>query len=482
MTRPNCIVIMADQLRYDALGPHTPHINALLGESWRSQRSYCTSPLCVPARGSFFTGRHPNQTGCVINPWAPQDKQHGLVAAGTPNWYQLLEQDWDLWHTGKQHFLTEDRFDRSEASRVHWCSLEDGYGPHLKRLGARRPGGEAFRCLVPEMIGGTTTRARNYSIPTTGCYEPGVAAFFDGYICQTSLDAISQRDRSKPFALGAMFLAPHPPLDIPEPWFSRIAAEDVTLPDNVGCWSPQQSPLQLYNLPGFLGGRYEREQWREVWRVYLGLVALLDDCVGHIVAQLKAEGLYEESVIVFTADHGEMLGSHRLWQKMCMYEESVRTPTAIKCPASWGVTPVDSSALFSHLDVLPTLCDLLGVAAPADLPGYSAAAHIRDGAAFARERCFIQFDGNGARGNFQRCIIEGQDKLILDLFKDEWFIELYDVVADPQEQHNRALAEGPRCEDLLAKLAAHMQRTGDLLRVPEQAYATFVERYAALLA
>jgi len=78
-------------------------------------------------------------------------------------------------------------------------------------------------------------------------------------------------------------------------------------------------------------------------------------------------------------------------------------------------------------------------------------------------------------------VVEGRDKLILDLFKDEWFIELYDVEDDPQERHNRAFAEPQRCGELLVTLESHMRRTGDLLAVPDDAWATFAERYAALL-
>jgi arylsulfatase A-like enzyme len=74
--KPHIVIIMADQLRYDALGAHTPHLNQLMEESVNFDRAYCASPLCVPARGSFFTGRYPNETGSLINPWSAQDREH----------------------------------------------------------------------------------------------------------------------------------------------------------------------------------------------------------------------------------------------------------------------------------------------------------------------------------------------------------------------------------------------------------------------
>ncbi len=85
--RPHLVIIMADQLRYDLIGEHTPNINRLLSESTTFDRAYCASPLCVPARGAFFTGRYPNQTGCLINPWEASDASYGEVAANTPNLY-----------------------------------------------------------------------------------------------------------------------------------------------------------------------------------------------------------------------------------------------------------------------------------------------------------------------------------------------------------------------------------------------------------
>ncbi|MBD2845947.1 sulfatase-like hydrolase/transferase [Paenibacillus sp. IB182496] len=479
MSKPHIVVIMADQLRYDALGAHTPHLSALAAQSVTLDRAYCASPLCLPARGAFFTGRYPSATGCLINPWEPSEQRHGHVRAGTPSLYSLLEGDWDSWHTGKQHLLLEDRPDKRDDARTHWLSLAGNYDRHLREHGKRKPGGPAFQGIVPEMARGTRTRAMRYSIPMTGIYEEGFAHFFDGYIANRTIEALRDRDTSKPLLLNAMFVAPHPPLEVPEPWYSRV--REARLPDNVGVWAEGQSPLQLYNLPGFVGSRYTREDWARIWPVYLGLVSLLDDCVGMIIEELKRQGIYDETLIVFTSDHGEMLGSHGLWQKMCMYEESVRTPLWFKFPASAGLAPRRVAQPASAIDVLPTICDYAGVPAPAGLDGHSLMPLLRGEPAEARD-IFIQYDGNGARGNFQRCILDERYKLIVDLFKDELYIELYDASGgDPQEMTNLSLEpdKGPIIELMLAELREHMAATGDLLHLPEAAYETFVQRYGA---
>ncbi|MFS0724794.1 sulfatase-like hydrolase/transferase [Paenibacillus sp. 1P07SE] len=478
MSKPHVIIIMADQLRYDAIGPHTPHIASLLQESVVFDRAYCASPLCVPARGAFFTGRYPNETGCLINPWEAQERNHGYVRSGTAHLYGRMEEEWDSWHTGKQHFLHEDAPDKMPDARTKWLSMEGSYEAYLKQAGKRKPGGERFKGIVPEMAFGHTTRAKKYSIPMTGVYEEGFPYFFDGYIADCSMRALRERDPSKPFLLQAMFLAPHPPLDVPEPWYSRVSA--CELPDNVGVWSEHQSPLQLYNLTGAVGTRYTREDWAKIWPVYLGLVSLLDDCVGMLIDELKRQGIYEETMILFTSDHGEMLGSHCLWQKMCMYEESVRIPLSLKFPSSMEIDPHHITAPVSSIDVFPTLCEALELEAPAGLSGSSLMPLIR-GETSPSQNIFIQYDGNGARGNFGRCVVNESYKLIVDLFKDELYLELYAVGEDPQEKRNLIFDPDmeQEAERLLTALRAHMRSTGDLLSLPDDAYSAFVRRYAS---
>ncbi|MDF2724570.1 MAG: betC, partial [Paenibacillus sp.] len=211
--KPHVVIIMADQLRYDVLGgPYTPHLNRLARESTVFDNAYCASPLCVPARGAFFTGAYPNATGCLINPWAATDAPHGKVRAGTPSLYSLLEQDWDSWNVGKQHYLTEDDIKHSTNGATRWIAGMKEYKQYLREHNKPAPGGSpSFKSLVPEMVGGRITRAKAYSTPAVGCYEPGFDYFFDGFFARNGIEAIRQRDPEKPMLLNMMFLAPHPP-------------------------------------------------------------------------------------------------------------------------------------------------------------------------------------------------------------------------------------------------------------------------------
>jgi len=460
MSKPHLIIIMADQLRSDLVGNYTPHLNRLAGDSTIFTNAYTTCPLCVPARGSFFTGTYPNSNGSIIKPWEEKDYEHGLVRKGIPNLYTMLEEDWDSWCCGKQHFYPTEDISNSPDSKTKWITMKQDYAEHLRIAGKRPPGGPEFKGGIPEMAKGRVTRLKTYNAPKIGCYDEGINHFYDGFIMDKSIESIQRRDTQKPLLLNVMFVAPHPPLEIPEPWYSLV--RNIDIPENVGIWYRDQSPLQLYNFPGLFGIRCTRSDWERIWPIYAGLVALLDHCIGKIIEELKSEGLYDDSIIIFTADHGEMLGSHCLWQKMCMYQEAVHIPFFIKLPK--GMNQVSQSAeMISFIDVLPTLCDLLELQPPTGMEGVSVRHAILNGEPVERDHIFMQFDGNGARGNFQRAVIKGSHKLIVDMFKDEIFFELYDIEKDRRETNNLAFDETKIVKELIDLLLNHMKNTNDLV-------------------
>lgn len=482
--KPHVILIMADQLRADVLGKgFTPNIDSIAADGVRFNRAYSASPLCVPARGAFFTGTYPNRNGSLINPWEPEDARYGDVKKEIGNLYEIMEDQWDSIHSGKQHLYTEGgKLEKRSDSGTRWVATEESYKEFLKEMGAPIPGGPKFRVRVPEMVNGAVTRVSRYSNPETGCYEAGERFYFDPYFTRQALEGLRTRNREKPLLLNAMFLAPHPPFQIPEPWYGLVKNEDFELPDNVGIYYPRQSPLQMYNLTGIVGSKYSREQWREPWRVYLGLVAMLDHCVGQILGELKRQGIYEESLILFTSDHGEMLGSHGLFQKMCMYEESAKVPLYIKFPGGFIPVQREVDQVVEHVDVLPTLCDYLGLEAPHRMDGKSRMPLLKgEEKERADGTAFLQYDGNGSRSNFQRCIIRGSYKLIVDFFKDETFFELYDLKTDGQETENLMFDpdHDEIARNLAARLAAHMTETGDLLAMPPFQPKKFRKMYQA---
>jgi arylsulfatase A-like enzyme len=471
------IVIMADQLRFDALGALTPNINSLKEDGVNFTRAYCAVPLCAPSRSSFFTGRYANRTGSMINPFEDEDEVYGDTRAGIPNMYGLMEGKWDSYHVGKQHFFTAEKIDKDPKTRTSWITQTD-YSNWLKAQKKSKPGGRQYKDNAPEIVSANHTQIRAYSTPMVGVYKEGPDYFLDHYIASKSIEAIRNRDKSKPLLLNAMFLAPHPPFSIPEPYLSMLTTKDFNLPENVGQWYPGQSPLQLYNLTGFIGTRYNREQWREIWSKYLGLVKLLDDEVGRVIQALKEEGIYDKAIILFTADHGEMLGSHSLWQKMCMYEESAKVPLIIKMPNNVQPAIKESAELVSLVDVLPTVLDFNGIANTQKMDGRSLLPII-NGQSNDRKAIFVQYDGNASLGSAQRCVLKGNYKLIADMFKDEIYLELYDLEKDPQETTNLLFDQkfASVVDELLNDLAGYMKTTGDRLSLPKNLRTQFLKLY-----
>lgn len=473
----NCIFLMADQLRYDVLGKgYTPNIDALMGDSVSFSHAYCASPLCVPARGSLFTGTYPGVNGSIINGWFKPEKSYSKVKEGIDNLYDLMERlGMDCMHSGKQHLFTEhELLEEREGTRTKWLTTEQTYKRFLMEHGKRAPGGPRFRTPVPEMSGGNRTRVSNYSNASTGVYEEGALYYYDEYFTAEAIKGLNAYDGKNPLFLSMMYLAPHPPLEIPEPWYSKVKPEEVLLPENVGMWYEHQSPLQKYNLTGVVGNSYNISQWKEAWRVYLGLVALLDDCIGRVIEELKRQQLYDNSIIVFGSDHGEMLGSHCLFQKMCMYEESVRTPLCIHLPNGIRAgTVVDDYV--SHVDILPTICELYETQTKHQMNGRSLKPFLMkdskdlEDLKLLEQPIYIQYDGNASRGNFQRCIIWKGHKLIVDIFKDETYYELYNIETDCMETVN-LLYEGKKLElakEMCHMLLVHMEEMKDLITFDE---------------
>ncbi len=471
----NLIVLMADQLRKDVLSPElTPNICSIKEEGFEFSNAYTACPLCVPSRGAFFTGTYPNRNGSLINPWVKEDASFGDVKEGFDNLYRMMrDSGYDCIHSGKQHLFTEGgKIEDRPDYGVKFVSTEKSYHDYLEKNGKKRPGGARFKSLVPEMVSGKNTSAARYSNPSVGIYEDGEDFYFDGYFTTKTLEALKERDKSKPLFLSAMFVAPHPPMEIPEKWFNLLKKEEVRLPENVAQFYKYQSPLQLYNLTGAIGTKYSKSDWIEAWRVYLGLVAFLDHLVGKILDEIKKEGIYDETLIIFTSDHGEMLGSHSLYQKMCMYEESSHVPLYMKFPKGEKINVQKNyKDPVSLIDVVPTLSAYLGLNGTNEFDGVSLLPLIEKGDGILGKReLYIQYDGNGSRSNFQRCIIEDNYKLIVDLFKDEYYLELYKLDDDSQEENNLVFScpeEDERVYNMLSKLERHMKKTGDLIEMPK---------------
>jgi len=459
----------------------TPALNRLAAEGVLFSRAYTTCPLCVPARTAIATGFPPHTTGVVLN--------QGFAAPTRfrPVHQFLAEAGYYLAHVGIDEVRTQPPLPK-RVRFATWYSDPD-YQEYVRQKGLALPDPSPYRRKCGERAADGSIEYRQYASTHTGVFPYAREHFRDWQFADAAC-AFLEGLRERPFALFLDFLAPHPPLVVPEPYAHLFPPDRIDLPANVGRRAVPEPPALRRGVPAQLAEGVSEGDWRGAWSAHLGLVRLVDDCVGRILKVLDERGLAEETAVLFTSDHGDHLGAHCLYQKMEMYEEAIRTPLVIRAPgggaASLGVPfgsepqgrrlsptsgeppalPAEAlggakvpqrgagrgrhDGLVSHLDLLPTVLELAGLGVPDGLPGTSLRGVLSGGAGPEPEAVFSTYDGNFVVGDARRCVIGPR-------FKCVWYVggggeELYDLERDPGELVN--LAAQPAFAEEMARLGA----------------------------
>ncbi len=470
--QPHVIVLMTDQHRFDTLGAYgdrqcqTPSLDALAAESVVFDRHYTSCPLCVPARTSLATGRWPSKIGVIVNYWIPQEDRYGTLGSRYETLYERFAREgYRVAQIGVQHVNCEPKLPQRVPGGLFLDATE--YKQYMAAQGLTLPSDKPFRSPCPDFVDGHMVAAE-YTTPKTGVWPHAPEHYYDQWIARRTVEFVERADPDQPLLLFANCWSPHCPLWVPEPYASMYDPAALDLPGNVGQWYPGQSAMQLVNLPGFLGASVGMEEWRRAWATYLGMVTLVDKSVGQIIDSLKRREFWDDALVIFSPDHGEMLGSHRMWQKMCMYEESVRTPMFIKAPRMDGSRAgARAGGLTSHVDFMNTMFDYAAIGVDTGADGVSLRPLVEGTASKVRDEVFSEFSGNAGRGSYSRAIITDRYKFIYCRTQTytQAEYELYDRQADPLETKN--LAADPACravrDDLARRLAKWMESTGDAL-------------------
>ncbi|MGH2353640.1 MAG: sulfatase-like hydrolase/transferase [Chloroflexota bacterium] len=430
--KPNILLIMSDEHgpMFSSTYGHpiirSPHMDALAAGGVVFESAYCNSPLCVPSRASFMAGKQVHRIGAWDNgaPF-PSDTvtwAHLLRAAG----YQVVLD-------GKMHLVGPDTLHGFEAQ----LTRDAHRGPETPTITGREwqephpAGGEQMRRRIEEAGPG---RARHLD--------------FDDEVEAAALDWLRQAARKEgPWCLVAGFLAPHFPLIVPDPYFSTYYPDNVDLPvlpegHLEGQHAAHERVRRTFNLYG-----YSEEQVRVGRAAYYGLVTYLDDKIGRLVAALRETGQLENTVVVYTSDHGELAGDHGLWWKNSFYEQASRVPLVVSWPGQSGETGlVPAGKRFagavSLVDLVRTMLDLAGADDPGDLDGDTllpvmqalGGAHPDEAMAHWRGEAICEYYGH-ATNRPHRMLRSGQWKY--NYYHREP-AELYDLADDPQEFRNLA--------------------------------------------
>ena len=349
MQETNLLIIMSDQHSRLALGCYghplvrTPHLDALAARGTRFTDAYTNSPICVPARASFATGRYPHQ----IRHWDNADPYYGE----TPAWgHRLMAQGHRVTSIGKLHYRGEaddNGFDE-EIIPLH---VVDGLGDLHGLIRDDLPARKKNRGYVADAGGGESTYT---------AYDRDIT----GHACRRLGEAAAEYG-DKPWVLFVSLVCPHPPFSAPEEFYRLYPHEQVPWPVQCG---PQHLPIHpaiedYRNCLG-LGDFFDEATIRKAIAAYLGLVSFVDGNVGKILEALERAGLAEGTRVIYTSDHGENLGRRGIWGKSTMYEESAGVPLIMAGPqipqGRACATPV------SLLDGFPTILECVGAAAHAE--------------------------------------------------------------------------------------------------------------------
>ena len=375
----NIIFIIADQLKatalrmYSDIGIETPALERLASEGVRYENAVTPHPLCVPARTSMMTSRYPHSTGCRRN--------ETLMPPGELHAFRIWK---DLGYRtgffGKNHCFIQ----RSDLELLDVrCEITHGGLPENDYLGSVT-GTKGMDWVVPEaVIDESHATRRNmppgnrtvpYAItdhPLEGYSSAAIAAqvesFLERYVAGDDFGAGdgSLHGESRPFAIEVSFPDPHAPIEVPRKYADMFPPESIKLPPTRdGEFDGPEVPERSRVCKQMLSTDDADEQTvREAIAVYMAMTRFVDDSIGQILDKLDALGLRDNTIVVFTADHGDFVGEHRMYGKAgVFYDSLVHVPMFVSWPGGNVPTDVIDDSPVNTIDLLPTILQLSGVA------------------------------------------------------------------------------------------------------------------------
>lgn len=432
--RPNVLILMSDQHRPDWLtcgGVNTvptPNIDRIAAQGVRFTRAYCPYPVCAPSRMSFLTGLHAHHHGVTDNrvtlDWRRRTMAHAFRDAGYVTGL-----------VGKMHFL--DGHSHGFDFRLGFNDWLMYLGPKVRHFAdeiASYPGYEKLiydtGSGLPDIDGlwpgdrspwiGTATPKR------TLASDLSTEDQFDSFVARETSKLI-RRYQDQPFFLVAGFLKPHAPFHPPREFAERFPADRVALP-NAGDLS--QYPEHVRTAAARFHAMGE-QRLRMIRAGYCGNLQFVDTCIGEVWRTLEDKGLADDTIVVYTSDHGEMAGEHGLFQKFVFFEPSAGVPLIVSYPRKLPRGQV-SQALVEYLGIYPTVAELAGLKSPFQIDGTSFASLARDPSLGGPDAAFAEYALSWAPRYMVRT------RRYKYNFNEGDRPELYDMEADPGEYRNLA--------------------------------------------
>ncbi|MDE0141533.1 MAG: sulfatase-like hydrolase/transferase [Caldilineaceae bacterium] len=436
-SRPNVLIFLCDQLRIDLLSCYqetlvrTPHITALASDSCLFERAYTPCAICSPARASLLTGLYPHGHHMFNN----SSPRYSYCQHMRPDITML--QDWideeseyesawfGKWHIGPAQDLFDSRFHNTHDKPYQG-------GPVF--LGTTNWNNKTQIAPLVQSVG--RGAAGTLDVKMEGFPDVAAARYMQNFL--------RTRDTTRPFFATCSFPGPHFPWMVPEEWGIRYDPADIEMwPNRYDTFEGKpvnQRKIRLLNeaQAGDLSADEQDRELKEMLACCFSYMELIDEMVGEVVATLKGLGIYEDTAIIFAADHGDMAGSHGLLNKGAyMYDETYRIPLLLKTPGAGGASRNSS---FVHLmDVTATCLHLMTGREQDSLSGRSLHGQsllpLAEGVAeWPRAVHYAQYHGDWYGHYSARMVTDGRWKLVWNLTD---LCELYDLENDPHELQNR---------------------------------------------
>jgi iduronate 2-sulfatase len=432
--RPNVVLIMADDLNTD-LGTYghplvkSPNIDRLAARGMRFDRAYTQFPLCSPSRVSLLTGLRPDTT-----------RVHDLVT----DFRKVLPDVVTLPQTFRRNGYFVARVGKiyhyGNPGQIGTSGLDDpaSWDLFVNPRGIDKDEEGALTNFTPTR--GLGSALAYYASPAPdGEHTDGKVA--------AEVIALIEKNKDRPFFIGAGFYRPHCPFIAPRKYFDLYPPEKIPAPDS----SAQSGapPAAWFTTPPHWG--LSEQAQKDSIRAYFASISFLDANVGRILDALDRLGLTSNTVVVFVSDHGYQLGEHGQWMKQTLFERSARAPLIMAGPgiAAKGRA---TSRIVEFLDLYPTLADLGGVRAPEGLPGRSLAPLLKNPGAKWDRPALTQVRRGPAATAYMGYSIRTDKWRYTEWDNGKQGVELYDERKDPRESSN--LATDPKHK----KVVAEMQR------------------------
>jgi iduronate 2-sulfatase len=440
---PNVLFIISDDLNatlgcYGDSRIKSPNIDALAKRGVRFENAYCQYPLCGPSRNSMLTGLYPNSTGILANSQIFRQtipKQHSLSHAFRMKGY-FAARIGKLYHYNVPKSVGTNGHDDPGS----W-ELE------LNPAGCDRLEEESeIFSLKPGSFGGTLSW---YASPNPDPRHTDAMLAKDA---EWVLERCA-KENDRPFFLAVGFYRPHTPYVAPESYFEHYKLDAMPV---VQGWEEDQQDIPKAALRS-----HKKEHdlltdplRRQAIQAYYASISFMDAQVGRVVAALDRLGLADNTIIVFTSDHGYHMGEHGLWQKQSLFEQSARVPLLIVAPGT-GQTDVVAKAPVGLVDLYPTLTELCEVTAPANLQGQSLVPMLKDPKAPGQGWALTHVQRRSKKARFDGYSLRTARWRYTEWDDGKAGRELYDREKDPLELTN--LAEKQDQAAVVAELSAKLK-------------------------